>query len=83
MTIPGGGPVTSLAFISTIDVPARFENSRAIGPALELTPALNQSGEGHRVGRVPLCVDVMVRALLHEGAQVILRFRRLIPLPAD
>lgn len=45
MTIPGVGPVTSLAFTSTIDIPARFSNSRAGGPALGLTPVLNQSGK--------------------------------------
>jgi transposase len=49
VTIPGVGPVTSLAFISTIDVPARFRNSRAVGSALGLTPMLNQSGESNRV----------------------------------
>ena len=72
MTIPGVGPVTSLAFISTIDVPARFRNSRAVGPALGLTPVLNQSGESHRVGRVSLCGDGMMRTLLYEAAQVML-----------
>jgi transposase len=72
MTIPGVGPVTSLAFISTIDVPARFKNSRAVGPALGLTPVLNQSGESNRVGRVSLCGDGMMRALLYEAAQVML-----------
>ncbi|RWX05681.1 IS110 family transposase, partial [Rhizobium leguminosarum] len=72
MTIPGVGPVTSLAFVSTIDVPARFKNSRAVGPALGLTPVLNQSGESHRVGRVSLCGDDMMRALLYEAAQVML-----------
>lgn len=72
MTIPGVGPVTSLAFTSTIDVPARFSNSRAVGPALGLTPVLNQSGESHRVGRVSLCGDEMMRALLYEAAQVML-----------
>ncbi|MFC7066367.1 MULTISPECIES: IS110 family transposase [Brucella/Ochrobactrum group] len=72
MTIPGIGPVTSLAFTSTIDVPARFSNSRAVGPALGLTPVLNQSGESHRVGRVSLCGDGMMRALLYEAAQVML-----------
>ena len=61
MTIPGVGPVTSLAFTSTIDIPARFRNSRAVGPALGLTPVLNQSGESHRVGRVSLCGDAMMR----------------------
>ena len=50
MTIPGVGPVVSLAFISTVDVPARFRNSKAVGPSLGLTPVLNQSGESHRVG---------------------------------
>ena len=40
MTIPGVGPVTALAFTSSIDVPARFRNSRAMGPALGLTPML-------------------------------------------
>ena len=72
MTIPGVGPVTSLAFTSTIDVPARFSKSRAVGPALGLTPVLNQSGESHRVGRVSLCGDSMMRALLYEAAQVML-----------
>lgn len=40
MTIPGVGPVTSNAFTSTIGVPARFSNSRAVGPALGLTAVL-------------------------------------------
>ncbi|MBP0614846.1 IS110 family transposase [Jiella mangrovi] len=72
MTIPGVGPVTSLAFISMIDAPARFANSRAVGPALGLTPTLHQSGESHRVGRISLCGDGMVRSLLYEAAQVML-----------
>ncbi|CAN7658919.1 IS110 family transposase [Phyllobacterium sp. LjRoot231] len=72
MTIPGIGPVSALAFISTIDVPARFRSSRAVGPALGLTPVLNQSGESHRVGRISLCGDAMMRALLYEAAQVML-----------
>ena len=72
MTISGVGPVTALAFISTIDVPARFSKSRAVGSALGLTPVLNQSGESHRIGRVSLCGDGMMRALLYEAAQVML-----------
>jgi transposase len=72
MTIPGVGPVVSLAFKSTIDVPARFKNSKAVGPSLGLTPVLNQSGESHRVGRVSLCGDDMMRALLYEASQVML-----------
>ena len=41
MTIPSIRPVTSLAFVSTIDVQLRFKNSRAVGPALGLTPVLD------------------------------------------
>lgn len=72
MTIPGVGPVVSLAFTSTIDVPARFRNSKAVGPVLGLTPRLNQSGESNRVGRISLCGDAMMRSLLYEAAQVML-----------
>jgi transposase len=72
MTIPGVGPVVSLAYTTTIDVPARFRNSKAVGSALGLTPVLNQSGESHRVGRVSLCGDAMMRTLLYEAAQILL-----------
>jgi transposase len=72
MTIPGVGPVVSLAFRSTIDIPARFINSKAVGPALGLTPVLHQSGESHRLGRISLCGDEMMRHLLYEAAQVML-----------
>ena len=72
MTIPGVGPVVSLAFTCTIDVPARFRNSEAVGPALGLTSTLNQSGESHRVGRMSLSGDGMMRTLLYEAAQVML-----------
>jgi transposase len=72
MTIPGVGPIVSLAFIATIDILARFKNSRAVGPALGLTPILNQSGESNRIGRVSHCGDGMMRTLLYEAAQVML-----------
>ncbi|MCD4512064.1 transposase [Brucella pseudogrignonensis] len=83
MTIPGVGPVTSVAFISTIDIQARFSKSRAAGSVLGLTPVLSQSGEVHRIGRVSLCGDVMMRALLYEAAQVMLsRLKKLSWLKA-
>jgi transposase len=72
MTVPGVGPVVSLAFTATIDVPARFKSSKAVGTALGLTPVLNQSGESKRIGRVSLCGDAMTRTLLYEAAQVML-----------
>jgi transposase len=72
MTVPGIGPVVSMAFTATIDVPARFKSSKAVGAALGLTPVLNQSGESKRIGRVSLCGDGMTRTLLYEAAQVML-----------
>ena len=72
MTIPGVGAVTALAYRATIDVPARFRNSKAVGAVLGLTPAQHQSGEMNRVGRISLCGDGMMRALLYEGAQTVL-----------
>ncbi len=72
MTIPGIGPVISLAYICTIDAPARFAKSRAVGPALGLTPVVNQSGESKRIGRVSAAGDAIMRGLLYEAAQVLL-----------
>lgn len=69
MTIPGVGPVVSLAFVSTIDICGRFRNSKAVGPSLGLTPVLNQSGESNRIGRISRCGDEMMRTLLYEAAQ--------------
>jgi transposase len=72
MTVPGIGPVVSMAFTATIDVPARFKSSKAVGAALGLAPVLNQSGESKRIGRISLCGDGMARTLLYEAAQVML-----------
>jgi transposase len=72
LSIPGVGPVSSLAYICTIDVPARFAKSRAVGPALGLTPVVNQSGESKRIGRVSATGDAMLRGLLYEAAQTLL-----------
>jgi len=72
MTVPGVGPVVALAFVATLDSPARFRTSKAVGPALGLTPVQHQSGETNRVGRISLCGDAMLRTLLVEAAQSML-----------
>jgi len=72
MTIPGVGPVVALAYTATIDIPARFRSSKAVGPALGLTPVLDESGESRRIGRISCCGDGMLRTLLYEAAQVLL-----------
>src|SRR5436189_1104296 len=50
MTTPGVGPVVALTFRPTVDVPSRFNNSKAVGAALGLTPRRYQSGDIDRMG---------------------------------
>ena len=45
MTIPGVGPVTTLAYIAAVDDPGRFGTSKAVGAHLGPTPRVYQSGE--------------------------------------
>ena len=72
MTIPGVGPVVALTFRATVDVPARFRNSRAVGAVLGLTPCKHQSGESERTGAISKCGDEMMRVMLYEAAQILL-----------
>jgi len=39
MTVPGVGPVVALTYRVTVDVPARFRNSKAVGAVFGLTPS--------------------------------------------
>jgi transposase len=72
MTIPGVGPVVALTYRATVDVPARFRNSRAVGAVLGLTPCKHQSGESDRSGAISKCGDEMMRVMLYEAAQILL-----------
>src|ERR1700741_4668948 len=55
MTTPGVGPVVALTYRVTVDVPARFRNSKAVGAVFGLTPARYQSGESNRPGAISRC----------------------------
>jgi transposase len=44
MTVPGVGPVVALTYRATVDVPARFRNSKVVGAVFGLTPSRYQSG---------------------------------------
>jgi transposase len=72
MTIPGVGPVVALTYRATVDVPARFKNSKAVGAVFGLTPSKYQSGEINRSGAISHCGDEMMRVMLYEAAQVML-----------
>src|SRR5262249_40942185 len=68
-TIPGVGPVVALTYRVTVDVPARFRNSKAVGAVFGLTPAKYQSGENDRTGAISRCGDEMMRMMLYEAAR--------------
>ena len=72
MSVPGVGPVTALAFVSTIGDPRRFANSRAVGAYLGLTARRYQSGEMDYSGRISKMGDAMLRSLLYEAAHSLL-----------
>jgi transposase len=72
MTIPGVGPVVALTYRATVDVPARFRNSKAVGTVFGLTPSSYQSGEINRPGAISRCGDEMMRVMLYEASQIIL-----------
>jgi transposase len=72
MTVPGVGPVVALTFHATVDVPARFKNSKAVGAVFGLTPRRHQSGKIDRMGAISKCGDTMMRTMLFGAAQVML-----------
>lgn len=65
----GVGPLTSLAFILTIDDPQRFARSRMVGPYLGLVPRRQQSGERDPELHITKAGDRFLRKLLVECAQ--------------
>ena len=72
MTVPGVGPVVALTYRATVDVPARFRTSKAVGASFGLTPAKYQSGEINRTGAISKCGDDMMRMMLYEAAHIML-----------
>src|SRR5437763_16892925 len=76
MTIPGVGPVVALTCRVTVDVPARFRKSKAVGAVFGLTPSKYQSGENDRTGAISRCGDEMMRIMLYEAAQSMLRSKK-------
>ena len=71
--IKGVGPVTSVCFVLTIGDPGRFKDSRQVAAYLGLTPGQRQSGESNPKQRITKSGDAMLRTLLVQGAQYILR----------
>lgn len=71
-TVPGVGPVTSLAYVLTLEDPARFARSREVGPYLGLTRRRRQSGDRDPQCRITKAGDPYLRQLLVGSAQYLL-----------
>lgn len=83
MTVPGVGAIVALSYVAAIDDPTRFARSKAVGPALGLTPGRYQSGETDRPGSIIKAGDSRARVALFEAAHVIMaRVVRWFPLKA-
>lgn len=71
-SVPGVGPITSLAFVLTLETPERFQNSRDVPAFLGLTPKRDQSGSHDPGLRISKAGNQFLRRLLVGCAQHIL-----------
>jgi len=80
-TMPGVGPLTALAFVSSMDDAKRFIKSSSVGAYLGLTPRSYQSGDVAWTGRISKNGDGVARAMLYEAANsLMVRVKANLPL---
>jgi transposase len=70
--VKGVGPLTSLAYILTLETPDRFAKSRDVGPYLGLVPQQEDSGDSQPQLGISKAGDMMLRRLLVGSAHYIL-----------
>jgi transposase len=71
--IPGVGPVTALTFMSAVDDPHRFAESKTLGAHFGLTPRRLQSGTSVDIdGHISKRGDAEVRCALYEAASAMI-----------
>lgn len=70
--VVGIGPITSLAYILTLEKPERFAKSRDVGCYLGLVPRQDESGSISKQLRITKTGDRMLRKLLVSSGQYIL-----------
>lgn len=70
--IDGVGALTALCFVLTIEDPARFSSSRAVGSYLGLRPRQDQSGEVDKQLPITKAGDGLLRTYLVQAAHRIL-----------
>ena len=70
--VKGVGPLTSLAYVLTLEDPKRFAKSRDVGAYLGLVPKQEDSGDRQPQLRITKMGDMMLRRLLVGSAHFIL-----------
>jgi transposase len=70
--VKGVGPLTSLAYVLTLEDPQRFVKSRDVGAYLGLVPKQEDSGDRQPQLRITKMGDMMLRRLLVGSAHYIL-----------
>jgi transposase len=70
--IDGVGPITSLAFVLTLEEPSRFAKSRDVGAFLGLTPKRDQSGQTDKPLSITKAGNIFLRRLLVGSATYML-----------
>jgi transposase len=73
--VPMVGPITSLAYVLTLDDASRFRRSRDVGCYLGMRPKRDDSGQSQPELRITKEGDVYLRKLLVQCAQQILSRR--------
>jgi transposase len=74
-TAPGIGPVTAIAFVSTLDDVERFEGAHKVRAYIGLVPSEFSSGERQKRGAITKTGNTRLRWLLIEAAWSIMRSR--------
>ncbi len=73
MTHPGVGPLTALAYVLIIGIPARFQRGKQIGTYVGMIPCEDSSGGKQRLGHISKQGNSLLRFLLVEAAQAAAR----------
>lgn len=74
-TIPGVGPLTSIAFIAVVDDVSRFDRVDKIGAYLGLVPREHSSGGRQRFGGITKCGSELLRKYLIQGARTTMQHK--------
>lgn len=80
MTVPGVGPITAMAFASSVDQADRFADAHRVASFYGLTPGERSSGLKRRSTSITKAGPSTVRWLLIQGAHCVLRTRPHDPM---